>query len=107
MKHPADLDLARRAAQADTTAFERLFAETLEPVHAFVARRVASREAAERVTERVLTRAFGALARYDGGAPFSTWVLSIVKQELRAEASVSRSAIPPSGTSAAPPSSGA
>ena len=107
MQHTADLELARRAAQAEADAFERVFSETLGRVHAFVARRTASEEAAERVTERVLVRAFGSLDRYDGSVPLASWMLSLVKQELRAEATAARAAIRPSGTTAAPPASGA
>ena len=106
MTHRADFELAQRAAQADPGGFERLFGETFDRVIAFVARRTDSREAAERVTERVLVRAFGTLGRYDGSLPLSAWVLALVKQELRAEASGSRVAIRPSGTTAAPPGSG-
>ena len=106
MIHRADFELAQRAAQADPEGFERLFGETLERVHAFVVRRTDSREAAERVSERVLVRAFGTLGRYDGSVPVSAWVLSLVKLELRAEASGSCAAIRPSGTTAAPPGSG-
>lgn len=106
MTHRADFELAQRAAQADPGAFERLFAETHDRVHAFVARRSASPEAAERVSERVLVRAFGALDGYDGSLPLSAWLLSLVKQELCAEASRARSAIRSSGASAAPTGSG-
>jgi DNA-directed RNA polymerase specialized sigma24 family protein len=105
MTHRADFELAQQASRADAAAFQRLFGETFDRVHAFVARRSASREVAERVTERVLARAFAALGRYDGSLPFAAWVLALVKQELRAEASGARAAIRPSGPTAPPPGS--
>lgn len=107
MTHQADFELAARAAQADTGAFDRLFGEALDRVHAFVARRAASPEAAEQMTERILVRVFDALGRYDGSVPLSAWVLGLTMQELRADAPASRADIRPSGTTAAPASGGA
>ena len=105
MTHRADVELARRAAEADPGAFESLFADTIVRVYAFVLRRTPSAEVAQRVTERVLTRVFADLARYEGSVPLSAWVLSIVKWELRSEGRASR----PSAQSheiAPPPGSG-
>jgi DNA-directed RNA polymerase specialized sigma24 family protein len=106
VNHRADYELTRRAAQADSGAFDRLFGETLDRVHSFVARRSTSQKIAERVTERVLLRAFETLERYDGSVPLAAWLLSLVKQELRAESNEARAASRPSGTTPAPPASG-
>ena len=105
MTHRADVELARRAAEADPVACESVFADTIDRVYAFVLRRTPSAEVAQGVTERVLTRVFHDLGRYEGGVPLSAWVLSIVKQELRSEGRASRpSALP--HASAPPPGSG-
>jgi DNA-directed RNA polymerase specialized sigma24 family protein len=94
MQHRVDLELARAAAQAEPAAFAALFDDSLARVHAFVSRRTSTPEQAERISERVLERAFGALAGYDGTTPFSAWLLSIVKQELRADRSATREPVP-------------
>jgi len=93
MKHRSDLELARRAAQADRPGFGAVFDASFDRVYAFVARRTATREAAESATERILTRAFAQLAGYDGSPPFSAWLLAIVKRELRASGQTSRAAL--------------
>jgi len=92
MEHRADFELARRAARADRSAFEALFEDWFDRVFAFVERRTATREAAERATEGILARAFAQLAGYDGSTPFSAWLLAIVKAELRAVEPRSRAA---------------
>ena len=89
MTHRSDIELARRAAEADPVAFDSLFADTLVRVYAFVLSRIPSAEVAQRVTERVLTRVFVDLERYEGSVPLSAWILSIVKRELRSEARTS------------------
>jgi len=105
MTNRADVELARRAAEADPGAVESLFADTLARVYAFVLRRAPSVEIAERVTERVLTRVFVDLARYEGSVPFSAWVLSIVQRELSSEPRASRPSAP-SYETVPPPGSG-
>jgi RNA polymerase sigma-70 factor (ECF subfamily) len=84
MQHRADLELARRAAAADRTAFAALFEDSFERVYAFASRRTADRQAAERVAERCLALAFARLADYDGRTPFSAWLLGLLKRELGA-----------------------
>jgi DNA-directed RNA polymerase specialized sigma24 family protein len=84
MQHRTDLELARRAAAADRTAFAALFEDSFERVYAFASRRTADREAAERVAERCLALAFARLADYDGRTPFSAWLLGLLKRELGA-----------------------
>ena len=91
MKHAADYELARRAAEGDRSAFGALFDDWFDRVYAFALRRSPSREAAESATERSLARAFAQLAGYDGSTPFSAWLLAIVKRELRSSEPASRS----------------
>ena len=93
MKHAADLELARRAAQADPSAFGALFADCFDRVYPFVRRRSPTREAAERATDRILAGAFAQLAGYDGSTSFSAWLLGIVKRELRDGVPTSRAAL--------------
>jgi DNA-directed RNA polymerase specialized sigma24 family protein len=90
MQHRADVERARRAADADPVAFELLFADTIDRVHAYALARAPSVEAAERVSERALECVFRSLHRYEGRVSLSAWVLAIVKRELRCDASVSR-----------------
>lgn len=94
MQHRADVERARRAADADPVAFELLFADTIDHVYAYALGRAASVEAAERVSERALECVFRNLHRYKGSVSLSAWVLAIVKRELRGDASVSRHAAP-------------
>ena len=94
MKHAADYELARRAAEADRSAFGALFDDWFDRVYAFVLRRTPTREEAESATERSLTLAFAQLAGYDGSTPFSAWLLAIVKRELRSSEPAARSAYP-------------
>ena len=103
MTHRADVELAQRAAAADPVACESVFVATIDRVYAFVLRRIASAEVAQCVTERVLTRVFRDLERYEGRVSLSAWVLSIVKQELHSEARASRPSAP--HESAPPPGS--
>ncbi len=105
MTHRADIELARLAAEAAPWAFDAFFDDTIARVYAFVQRRSSSAEAAQRVTERVLTHVFRELPDYDGSVPLSVWVLAILKRELRGEHRASQArprslAIPP------PPASG-
>jgi DNA-directed RNA polymerase specialized sigma24 family protein len=83
MQHRTDLELARKAAQADRSAFGALFEDSFDRVYAFVRRRTATPEAAEAATERTLARAFEQLADYDGSIAFSAWLLSLIQAELR------------------------
>jgi DNA-directed RNA polymerase specialized sigma24 family protein len=91
MKHRADFELTRRAARGEASDVAALFDDTFTRVYAFVARRVSGRDAAERTTERILEHVFARLETYDGGLPFSAWVLAIVKREL-ASAAAARAA---------------
>jgi len=93
MKHAADLELARRAAETEPSAFGALFEDSFDRVYGFARRRSPTRESAERATERILARAFAQLAGYDGSTPFSAWLLEIVKRELRDSEPASRAAL--------------
>jgi DNA-directed RNA polymerase specialized sigma24 family protein len=91
MQHRADFELARQAAAADRSAFAALFEDSFERVYAFASRRCLTRAAAERATERVLACAFARLGDYDGALPFSAWLLSLLKAELRVSPPETRS----------------
>jgi len=93
MQHRNDLELARRAARGDRTAFAALFERCFDPAYAFVRRRARTREAAEAATERVLARAFEQLAVYDGSISFSAWLLALLKAELRTSTARSDAAV--------------
>jgi DNA-directed RNA polymerase specialized sigma24 family protein len=105
MQHRADFELVRRAAGAEPPGLETLFEDTFARVYTFVARRSPGREAAERVTQRVLERVFGELRGYDGRVSFSAWVLRFVKHELaRATPGQTAAASRPGTRSASGPS---
>lgn len=104
MTHEADVELARRASEANPAAFESLFADTIARVYAFVQRRSPSAESAQRLTERVLLRVFREISHYEGNVALSAWVLSIVKDELRSESRASLDHAP--SLAVAPPVSG-
>ena len=106
MQHRADFERARRAADADPAAFESLWSDSFERVHAFVARRTASPGAAQRVSERALTRLFESLDRYTGGMSFARWSLAITLDELRGEACASRPSAPAQATGLPPDAGG-
>jgi DNA-directed RNA polymerase specialized sigma24 family protein len=75
-----DTDLTRRAAAGDPEAFERIYAQSLPAVWAFVSRRAAGRASAEALTRRILRRAFTELGDYDGQVPFAAWLLAVARR---------------------------
>lgn len=99
MQHRADVERARRAADADPVAFELLFADTIDRIYAWALGRAPDVATAERVSERALECAFRNLHRYDGSVSLAAWVLAIAKRELRGDASVSRRPEPASEAS--------
>ena len=79
-----DTEITQRAARGDRDAFGRLYEDCLPAVWAFARRRTAGRPAAEVLTSRILRRAFGELASYDGQVPFAAWLHALA---LRVSAS--------------------
>jgi DNA-directed RNA polymerase specialized sigma24 family protein len=94
MRHRADFERVARAVGGESAALAAVFDDTFDRVYSFVARRTPGRAATERATQRILERVFAELPRYDGGLPFSAWVLRFVKREL-AHVAVAQTAIAP------------
>jgi len=75
----ADPRLVQRAALGDAEAFATIYEQSLGCVYAFALRRTSGREAAEKLTERILEQIFGQLDGYTGDVPFAAWLLGIAK----------------------------
>jgi len=75
-----DTELTRRALEGDAEAFARIYEASFACVWSFAARRRSSPAAAEALTERILSRVFRELARYDGEVPFAAWLLALCKE---------------------------
>jgi len=66
------------AAQRDPSRFAELYEANFDRVHAFVARRVPTREEAEDVTADVFQEALSSLTSFEWqGTPFAGWLLGI------------------------------
>jgi RNA polymerase sigma-70 factor (ECF subfamily) len=66
-------DDARRAAEGDTAAFERLYRANVPRVHG-LALRMLGPDLAEEVTQDVFVRAWRKLGTFRGDAAFGTWL---------------------------------
>jgi RNA polymerase sigma factor (sigma-70 family) len=80
---PVEADLVERARGGDVAAFE-----SLVRAHQEVAIRTAwfisgGADDAEDAAQEGFVKAFGALARFERGAPFRPWLLTIVANEAR------------------------
>ena len=74
----ADERLLVEAAQKDPVRFGDLYEMHFDVVYAFVAKRVADRDAAEDVTSEVFHRALANLKHFEWrGAPFGAWLVRI------------------------------
>ena len=74
----AEERLLVEAAQKDPTRFADLYEINFERVYAFIAWRVADRDAAEDLTSEVFHKALANLRRFEWrGAPFAAWLLRI------------------------------
>ena len=69
----AEPDDARRAAEGDSDAFERLYRENVARIHS-LARRMAGGDVADDLTQEVFLRAWRKLHTFRGDASFSTWL---------------------------------
>jgi RNA polymerase sigma-70 factor (ECF subfamily) len=94
-----DTLLVERAMRGDRAAFDAIFDASLPAVYAFAARRSGGRHSAERLTGRILERAFREIEHYGGDVPFAAWLLGIAREVLR-EQHRSR---PPLRTATRPP----
>jgi RNA polymerase sigma-70 factor (ECF subfamily) len=81
---------ARRAAQGDERAFERLYRRHVARIHT-LARRMAGPDAANDVTQDVFVRAWDKLGSFRGESAFGTWLyrlaINVVLTRRRSEKS--------------------
>ena|GEM_PF-2706609 len=102
----ADPRLVQRAALGDAEAFATIYEQSLGCVYAFALRRTSGREAAEKLTERILEQIFGQLDGYTGDVPFAAWLLGIAKGVASADGQEpwrTRARPSPCGASTFPP----
>ena len=79
----AEERLLVEAAQKDPTHFAELYEINFERVYAFIAWRVADRDAAEDLTSEVFHKALANLRRFEWrGAPFASWLLRIAANAI-------------------------
>jgi RNA polymerase sigma-70 factor (ECF subfamily) len=76
---PVVADLVVRAKSGDGEAFGQLYDHYIGEVYAFVAARLANREAAEDVTQTIFVRALQSLASCRDDAAFAGWLFAIAR----------------------------
>ncbi len=82
-KQEADERLLVEAAQRDPSRFAELYERNFERVHAYVARRVPSRQEAEDLTSDVFHQALENLGSFEWrGAPFAAWLYRIAANAI-------------------------
>jgi RNA polymerase sigma factor (sigma-70 family) len=69
--------LVARAREGDSAAFALLYRRFVQPVYAFTARRLSTREAAEEATQETFTRALAGLDRCRRDEAFASWLFGI------------------------------
>jgi len=74
LSNDVGLEEVKRAMGGDPHAFALLYEDGLRRVWAFAARRCATREAAEAITEAILTRAFATLSCFTGALSWPVWL---------------------------------
>src|SRR2546423_11045691 len=99
MTQPGPQEIARRAAQRDTTAFAALYDEHLNTVYRFVFFKVSDPTLAEDLTAEVFSKAWENIDRFEWrDLPFQHWLLrvarNVVVDHWRAHP---RSPAPPAG----------
>jgi RNA polymerase sigma-70 factor (ECF subfamily) len=73
------------AAQRDPTHFAQLYEQNFDRIHAFFARRVATREEAQDLTAEVFHHALASIQSFKWqGAPFVAWLYGIAANALAA-----------------------
>lgn len=79
--------LVFRARNGDTRAFERLYRENVDHVHALCLRMTADADRAEELTQEAFVRAWQRLDSFRGDSRFSTWLhrlaANVVKEAWR------------------------
>src|SRR5690242_11967286 len=78
-----DATLVRRVLDGDPRAFTLLVDRHLQPCLRFATRMLGSRHDAEDATQEALLRAYRALATYDPGSSFRTWLFAILVNRCR------------------------
>jgi RNA polymerase sigma-70 factor (ECF subfamily) len=76
-KADEDIDLMRRYARGDLTAFEHLYQRNKGPLFRYLLRQARSREVAEDLFQEVWSRVIASRTRYAPLARFSTFLFSI------------------------------
>jgi DNA-directed RNA polymerase specialized sigma24 family protein len=89
MPDGVDLERVRLATRGGAGAFAELYELGFRRVWAFAARAGRSQEAAEHLTEAILTRAFESLGSFDGTETWCAWLGAIACQ-VREEVEASR-----------------
>lgn len=80
MTQPDPQDIARRAAQRDTTAFAALYDEHLNSVYRFVFFKVGDATLAEDLTSEVFSKAWENIDRFEWrDLPFQHWLLRVAR----------------------------
>ena len=76
-------ELVRRVREGDTWSFDVLFRRHAPELLGVTARLLGSRSQAEDVVQDVFVTLHAELARYDGRAPFKTWLYGIAMNHVR------------------------
>ncbi len=75
--HQADLELIRRVAGQDRTAFKQLYAQHSVRVYRFALRQSRNESLAEELTNEVFMDVWRHAAKFEGRSSASTWLLTI------------------------------
>lgn len=80
---PDDRELARRAADGDVRALERLYRRHVDRVYALCLRMTADERRAEELTQDVWVRVWRKVDGYRGDAAFTTWLHTLTANLVR------------------------
>ena len=75
--HESDAETARRIAAGDAAAFDRLYAENADRVHALCLRMVGDAERARMLTQDAFVRAWERIGSFRGESRLSSWLYRI------------------------------
>ena len=82
-REESEADLAIKARNGDRRAFSLLIEQTKRPMYRFVRRYVGNDEDAYDIVQDAYIAAWSALARYDEGRSFLTWLRAIALNKCR------------------------
>jgi len=77
----SDEDLARQSQGGDFAAFEELVSRYENRIYSFVFRSCGHDADAREVTQDTFVRAFSAIAQFDPGRPFASWLFAIARRK--------------------------